>query len=197
VGGAQRACSLGSGFVARPGALSVTSHEPGPFDRFPPGRVAWWRPAALAFSCLVIGLVAGYLIRGGTDQADVAAVDPAERAATPGPVTVTAPTAPAAPPPRARVQIAVLNGTDITGFAARTADQAEGAGYVDVIAEDAPEPNPGATVVYFRDEQRPAAVRLARDIGLAGAAIRRLPPGGALAAGAPPGAGVIVVLGLL
>lgn len=175
----------------------AVSLEPNPFDRYPTERRAWWRPVALGLSCLVVGLVVGYLVRGGGEGAQVRPVDPADRAAATesAPVTVTAPDAPVPPPPRGRVQVAVLNGTDIAGFAARTADQAEAAGYVDVIAEDAPEPNAGASAVHFREGQRPAGLRLARDLGLAAGAVSPLPANGPLASGAPPGAGVVVVLG--
>jgi hypothetical protein len=108
------------------------------------------------------------------------------------PSTTAAPREPAAPPDRADIALAVLNGTNTTGLAAQTAGQAEGLGYSGVTTGNAPT-STSPTIVYFRPGQRAAAQRVARD--LQAGAVQQLPATGALADAAPDGAEVVVVLG--
>lgn len=162
------------------------------------GGGGWWRAAALGLACVVIGFAGGFLVRGASGGLDL---PPAPAASggegggetMTGPVTVPAEEEPPHLPARGEVQVAVLNGTDINGFAAMNAGQAESLGYVNVIAEDAPEPNAGPSTVYFRVGERQAAQRVAEDLGFG--AVMRLPTQGPLATGAPAGATVVVVLG--
>lgn len=161
----------------------------------PAGGGGWWRPAALGLACVVIGFAGGFLVRGDGGDLRVmpADQDAVSEPADTMPSTVTAEEQPVPPPARGQVQVAVLNGTDINGFAGTTADEAESLGYVDVIADDAPEPNTGASTIYFRMGERRAADRLAEDLGLT--EVLRLPAEGPLAAGAPAGAALVIVLG--
>ncbi|MGE0025783.1 MAG: LytR C-terminal domain-containing protein [Thermoleophilia bacterium] len=189
---------------------------PGP----PDGGRAWVRPVLLVVSCLVIGFVGGWIIRGDDgpvtvlaptpegDQAEVpvittggggggTATTGTSTAGTAGggataPTTTTAPQEPAAPPDRADIALAVLNGTNTTGLAAQTAGEAEGLGYVGVTTGNAPT-STSPTIVYFRPGQRAAAQRVARDLQVS--AVQQLPTSGALSDAAPDGAEVVVVLG--
>ena len=67
-----------------------------------------------------------------------------------------APQEPAAPPDRADISLAVLNGTNTAGLRGQTAGQAEGLGYAGVTPGNAPTTT-GPTIVYFRPGQRAAA----------------------------------------
>ena len=179
------------------------------------------RPVLLVVSCLIIGFVGGWLLRGDDGPVTVLAPTPEGDQAevpvitTPGgggtgttgtattgtgtsggaataPSTTTAAQEPAAPPDRADIALAVLNGTNTTGLAAQTAGQAEGLGYSGVTTGNAPT-STSPTIVYFRPGQRAAAQRVARD--LQAGAVQQLPATGALADAAPDGAEVVVVLG--
>ncbi len=200
------------------------STDPGtPTSGPPEGGRAWVRPVLLVVSCLIIGFVGGWLLRGDDGPVTVLAPTPEGDQSqvpvitTPGggggggsattgtttgtgtsgggaaaPSTTTAPQEPAAPPDRADIALAVLNGTNTTGLAAQTAGQAEGLGYSGVTTGNAPT-STSPTIVYFRPGQRAAAQRVARD--LQAGAVQQLPATGALADAAPDGAEVVVVLG--
>lgn len=178
------------------------SSEPPTTPSPEPGHGArpWLRPVALVVSCLVIGFVGGWILRGDEGTVTVLAPsgstadagdDAAAGGSTTAPATTTAPR-PTPPPARPDIALAVLNGTSEAGLAGRTADQAESLGYVGVTAGNAPGQS-GPSVVYFRSGQRPAARRVARDLQIA--AVRALPGGGALGDEVPEDAEVIVVLG--
>jgi hypothetical protein len=180
---------------------------------------------ALVVSCLVIGFVGGWILRGDDGPVTVLAPTPEGDQSevpvitTPGgggggggggtgttgtaptgtsggtataPATTTAAEEPTAPPDRADIALAVLNGTSTTGLAAQTAGEAEGLGYVGVTAGNAPT-STSPTIVYFRPGQRAAAQRVARDLQVG--AVQQLPPSGALANAAPDEAEVVLVLG--
>lgn len=174
---------------------------------------AWIRPVALVASCLVIGFVGGWILRGDdgpvTVLAPAAPVDsgetgsvttggastaPGSTSTAPGTTgtTATAPAEPAPPPDRADITLIVLNGTTTSGLAARTAGQAESLGYPGVATGNAPtSTNP--TVSYFAPGQRPAAQRVAKDLQIG--TVQALPKTGTLADAAPAGTDVLVVLG--
>lgn len=198
------------------------STDPGtPTSGPPEGGRAWVRPVLLVVSCLIIGFIGGWILRGDDGPVTVLAPTPegdqsevpvittggggGGGTATTGtsttgtsgggataPTTTTAPEEPAPPPDRADITIAVLNGTSTTGLAAQTAGEAEGLGYVGVTAGNAPT-STSPTIVYFRPGQRAAAQRVARDLQVG--AVQQLPASGALADAAPDGAEVVVVLG--
>ncbi len=157
----------------------------------------WLRLGAIALSLLVIGFVAGWIVRGDQGPTTVLAPpDEQEQAAItteaePEPTT-TAQAAPAAPPARDEIRLVILNGGDVAGLAASTASQAEGLGYTEVETGNAP-PQTGPTTVYHVPGQRPAAERVANDLEIG--PIEALPQSGALATATPDGARVIVVLG--
>jgi LytR cell envelope-related transcriptional attenuator len=173
-------------------------------NRSPGGR-AWVRPVALVISCLVIGFVAGWILRGDDGPATVLA-PPAPEPAGEGPAvtaggTTTAPattapdatTAEEAPaPPRDQIRLAVLNATDITGAAGAAADEAESLGYSGVTAGNAPTTTDPDTV-YYREGQQAAAERVAADLQIA--EVAALPATGALASATPPDAQVVLVIG--
>lgn len=172
------------------------------------GGGGWVRPVALVASCLVIGFVGGWVLRGDDGTVTVLApAAPADTGAT-GTVTTgggttapasttgagstTAPAAPAPPPDRADISLAVLNGTNETGLAASVAGQAEGLGYSGVTAGNAPTTSEPSTV-YYRPGQRAAAQRVAKDLQIG--AVEALPGSGSLAAAVPDGVDVALVLG--
>ncbi|MGD9572742.1 MAG: LytR C-terminal domain-containing protein [Thermoleophilia bacterium] len=182
----------------------TTPTPPAAPDPGPHGR-PWLRPVVLVVSCLVIGFVGGWIIRG--DEGTVTVLPPTPEAdagsggtvTTPGgggttttPPATTEQEPPAAPPERGEITVAVLNGTTEVGLAASTAGQAESLGYVGVTAGNAPTQS-GPDVVYFRVDQRPAARRVARDLQID--AVRPFPGGGRLGDEVPEDADVIVVLG--
>jgi hypothetical protein len=163
------------------------------------------RPAALVVACLIIGFVGGWVLRGDDGPTTVlearapgsgsgaAAGTTTEGTATAPPGTTTEAEVPAAPPDRAEVGLAVLNGTDTAGLAGDTAAQAESFGYEGVTAGNAPPGTSGPSVVYFRAGERPAAERVATDLELD--EVRQLPDSGPLSEAAPEAAQVVVVLG--
>jgi hypothetical protein len=184
--------------------------------RSPPSdfdRDGWLRPIVLAVSCLVIGFVLGYVVRGGGDGSSAlverppattapAATEPAgttpadttPAGTTPSDTTATIPsTTPELPPARSEVRLAVLNGTNVQGLAGRTATAAEELGYVEVTAANAPAQT-GGSVAYYRPGSQAGAEMVAQDLDILGGVLP-LPAGGALAEAAPPNADVIVVLG--
>jgi len=176
-------------------------------ERRPPGGRAWARPAALVVACLIIGFVGGWVLRGddgpttvleantpssGSGSGAAAGTTTEGTATAPAPGTTEA-EAPAAPPDRAEVGLAVLNATDTAGLAGDTAAQAESFGYEGVTAGNAPPGTTGPSVVYFREGQRPAAERVATDLEFD--QVRQLPGSGALSEAAPESAQVVVVLG--
>ena len=183
------------------------SPSPEPSD----GGRAWVRPVALVLSCLVIGFVGGWILRGDDGPVTVLAPQPSGdqgevpvittpggtgtspgTATAPGGTTTTAPAPPAPPPDRADITLAVLNGTTTQGLAAQTSGEAEGLGYTGVTSGNAPT-STDPSVVYFRTGQRPAAQRVAKDLQVG--AVEQLPASGPLADAAPDGAEVILVLG--
>lgn len=167
-------------------------------DTRPAGRTAGIaRFVAIGLACLVAGFVVGWFTRGDGGTATVlpaAASGPASPGTTTTSATSTA-TAPPTPPPlpqRSTITLAVLNGTTISGFAGQTATRAEGLGYPSPSAGNTPTIT-GPTVVYFRAGKRPAARRVAQDLGFT--TIRQLPADGPVVTAAPDEADVVVVLG--
>lgn len=110
--------------------------------------------------------------------------------------TVTAPSTAAAPSAsgeasRADIALAILNGSDESGLAGRTAAQAQGLGYELVSEGNAPEPESTDRVLY-RQGAAAKARQVAEDLGLP--APTRLAADDAIAS-VEPGAEVIVALG--
>lgn len=173
----------------------------------------WIRPVALVASCLIIGFVGGWIIRGDdgpvtvlapaapVDDGDTGAVTTGGTSTAPGSSTTTtgttggattAPAPPAPPPDRADITLVVLNGTSTSGLAARTAGEAEALGYPGVATGNAPT-STSPTIAYFAPGQRPAAQRVAKDLQVG--AVQALPKTGTIADAAPDGTDVLVVLG--
>ena len=173
---------------------------------------AWIRPVALVASCLIIGFVGGWVFRG--DDGPVTVLAPAAPIddGTTGSVTTggattapggasttgttggtpTAPAEPTPPPNRGDITLIVLNGTTVSGLAARTAGQAESLGYRAVATGNAPT-STSPTIAYFAPGQRPAAQRVAKDLQVG--TVQALPKTGSLADAAPDGTDVALVLG--
>jgi hypothetical protein len=183
---------------------AVTGGEP-PRRRWAP----WVQLAAIAVSFAVIGFVAGWILRGegGTvselpaasteiTTATTAEPDSATQTSTQPEPQATPESDPGALPARADVTLVVLNGGTVDGLANQTADEAEGLGYVDVIADNAPTQE-APTIVYFAPGNQAAADRAATDLEIA--TVEALPESGDLAVAAsqaaPSGSDVVVVLG--
>lgn len=176
------------------------STEPATAPRSPLSG-GWVRPVILAASCLILGFVVGWVLRGDGGKAVVLPPATAAQAST----TATAPsiettsTAPAtapAPVDRSTVTIAVLNASGVTGLAGKTSDRATGLGYAkaNVVVGNAP-PQTGPSVVYFRPGARASARQVAKDLGIG--QVAPLPANTSLTAQTPGASGsdVIVVLG--
>lgn len=114
--------------------------------------------------------------------------DPSAPTSTDGGVvvpSVTTTTAVPGLPERSELEVAVANGAEVPGIAQRTADSLQAIGYVDVQALDGPVPA-DATTVYYTEGYRPAAERLAVDLGLSPDAVGPI-------VGAPPVDGLLFV----
>jgi len=179
------------------------SSEPAGVPRSSAGAGHWIRPLILAASCLVLGFVGGWVIRGGGGKSVVLPSPTAtatSTTATSGAATTTAPGAAAAPVvQRSTVSLAVLNGSSVTGLAARTGDRAKALGYSsdNLVVGNAPTQT-GPTTVYYRPGARASARLVATDLMKPAARrIAPLPGDGALTAQTPEAAAaqVIVVLG--
>jgi hypothetical protein len=158
--------------------------------RAPRALKSWpWVVGALIIGVLAGG-AAGWIVRGHrgtatttvTARAAVTAPSPAARARRAAAAQRTA---------RARVRLVILNGTSITGLAARTASRAHRLGYRTITVGNGPRVG-GTSLVYFRRTSHAIAERVARD--LKAAAPRRLPSRSPLIAQAPRGM-VFVLLG--
>lgn len=171
------------------------------------GGRAWLRPVALVVSCLVIGFIAGWVLRGDDGPATVLAPPAPESAgagpasttgttttepATTAPPATTSSTAPQAPPARDEIKLAVLNATDLQGAAGRAADEAEALGYSGVSAGNAPTTT-GPDTIYYRAGQEAAGQRVATDLQVD--QVTALPTTGGLASAVPAGAQVVLVIG--
>jgi LytR cell envelope-related transcriptional attenuator len=165
----------------------------------------WVRPLILGMSCLMLGFVGGWVLKGGGgnrnnlpklsgEYTKAVTTPPPARTVTGDGQTVSTQTDVAlAAPDRSQVVIAILNATSTTGLAANKATQIRTLGYETVSTGNAPT-TPGASVVYFRPSRRASAQQAASDLGIA--QITPLPATGAIsnAAAEFQGAHVVVVL---
>lgn len=151
---------------------------------------------AIGVAGIVAGMIGGWFLRGDGGPATVlpAAAAPVATTSQPTGVTTTAPDTPApvALPEPKDITLSVLNGTTISGFAAKTAARAGQLGYPTPTSGNAPTQT-GATVVYFRAGKRSAARRVADDLGLV--TVTPITQATTAVAEAPAGADVVVVLG--
>lgn len=162
----------------------------------------WLRPVAVILACLIIGFVAGWVIRGDDGTVTVLETGASTAGRSDGATTGTTGTAPtttapaATPPPkRAEIAVVVLNATDTVGLAGETASRAESLGYRGVVAGNAPTATDPSRV-YFVAGERPAARRVAQDLKIA--EVVALPKSGPITSAANAAradADVIVVLG--
>jgi LytR cell envelope-related transcriptional attenuator len=159
---------------------------------------SWLVPAVFLIVGLGVGFGLGYVVRGGSDApagggVATTATTPTTTSTAPAP-TGTTPRPPAptgADAQRARVRLVILNGTDISGLAGRTAARARRRGYRRVETGNGPRV-PGRSELYYRPGALPAARIVARDLGTS--APRPLPDGSPLLEQAPRGT-VFVLLG--
>ena len=157
-------------------------------------------------SCLVIGFIAGWILRGDDGPATVlapAAPEPAGEApaattgggttapSTTAPATTTADDEPAAPPARDAIRLAVLNATDLQGAAGGRRRGRE-PGLQGVTAGNAPTTT-GPDTVYYREGQQAAGERVAADLQVD--QVTALPASGGLASAVPADAQVVLVIG--
>jgi hypothetical protein len=161
--------------------------EPRPRRRLAvPG--SWLVPAVFLLVGLGVGFGLGWVLHGGSSTAaeEVAQTTPATTATTPSPPAPTG-----ADAQRARVRLVILNGTDITGLAARTAARARRLGYRRVVTGNGPRV-PRRSESYYRAGALAAARVVAEDFGTS--APQPLPAGSPLRAQAPRGQ-VFLLLG--
>jgi hypothetical protein len=167
-----------------------------------PSGAGWLRPVALILACLVLGFVAGWILRGddgtvtvletGAPTATTEAGANTEGAPEPAPPPATTEEAP--PPERSAIALVVLNATGTAGLAGTTAAEAESLGYSGVIAGNAPT-STDPSAAYFTPGNEPAAQRVASDLRID--EVAPLPPSGPIADAsreANPDAVVVVVL---
>lgn len=91
------------------------------------------------------------------------------------------------------VNVAVLNGTTVTGLAAEIAQQVEQAGYIRGTVTNSPDQSRSATIVSFREGSRGDALKVAQQIGVGEDAVQPLDPSDAVTAGED--ADVVVIVG--
>lgn len=91
------------------------------------------------------------------------------------------------------VNVAVLNGTTVTGLAAEIAQQVEQAGYIRGTVTNSPDQSRSATIVSFREGSRSDALKVAQQIGVGEDAVQPLDPSDAVTAGED--ADVVVIVG--
>src|SRR5438067_1090793 len=152
---------------------------------------SWLVPAAFLVVGLLVGFGLGWVLHGGSSSPGGSGGTAATT------TTVTSATTPQAPPPpgpqalRASVRLVILNGTDITGLAGRTATRARRLGYRHVETGNGPRV-PRRSENYYRAGALVAARVVARDFG--SSAPQPLPNGSPLRAQAPRGT-VFLLLG--
>jgi hypothetical protein len=153
----------------------TVSTEPATASEMPAAGASagWVRPLVLAASCLVLGFVGGWVLRGDGGKSVVLPAAPTDAVATTPsrPRVVTTPTArppKAARVSRATVTVAVLNGSGVGGLAGKTSARAVSAGYAQdkVVVGNAPAQS-GPSTVYYRPGARAAAQQAGRDLGIA------------------------------
>ena len=164
--------------------------EPTPRRRVPiPG--SWLVPAAFLVVGLAVGFGLGWVLRGGGSSSSAA---PPQTTTTTQSTTATTPQQPPPSGPaalRAGVRLVILNGTDITGLAGRTATRAHRLGYRHVETGNGPRV-PQRSENYYRAGALAAARLVARDFGTSPP--QPLPNGSPLRRQAPRGT-VFVLLG--
>lgn len=140
-------------------------------------------------AALVGGLFVGYLVSsGGSGTATVTetkTVSAPSSASAPGAATASGAAS------RGSINLAVLNGSSQSGLARGTADTAEGLGYQNVFAADAPSPVTVSEVVY-REGYAAQAQQVAEDLQLSAPSPATVGSGVLAVA---PDAQVVVVLG--
>ncbi|MCD6726071.1 MAG: LytR C-terminal domain-containing protein [Solirubrobacteraceae bacterium] len=149
--------------------------------------------AIVAVAAVVIAAVAVLLITqvlGGSDQAPPQKPNIVEPATTPdtgGQSTTTAPN-------RSGTQVAVLNGTTVTGLARAAADKLQAGGYRDIgpVTTDTSNQARGATVVFFEPGARREAQDVARLIGIDRTALQQMDQNARALGGNAP---VVVIVG--
>ena len=140
-------------------------------------------------AALVGGLFVGYIVSSG--GGGTATVTETKTVTAPASATAPGATAASGAATRGSIRLAVLNGSEQSGLARSTADTAEGLGYQNVTAADAPAPVATTEVVY-REGYAAQAQQVADDLQLA--APQPATVGSGVLAVAPD-AQVVVVLG--
>jgi hypothetical protein len=97
---------------------------------------------------------------------------------------------PAGPLPRGRTSVVVLNGNGIPGAAAVSADKVHSFHYIVTATGNAPRTDFSRSVVMFRPGFRPAAQRLAKDVG-----VKRVSPLDGITKGDLQGAQIALIIG--
>ncbi|HEY7004413.1 MAG TPA: LytR C-terminal domain-containing protein [Gaiellaceae bacterium] len=97
---------------------------------------------------------------------------------------------PKGPLPRGRTTVVVLNGNGIPGAAAVSADKVHSFHYVVTATGNAPRTDFSRSVVMFRPGFKPAAQRLAKDVG-----VKRVSPLDGITKGDLQGAQIALIIG--
>jgi len=167
------------GGAASPSALAAAGRDEPVEHRRPVGRIVAAGVALLAVALVVLG-VAG--VFGGSGK-------PAKQHAATAPATTTT-TAAVTP---ADTTVAVLNGTTITGLAARAADQLQTAGYTIGTKTDAADQAQQTSEVAYGRGFEAAARKVARIIGVSSSQVVPIDASTRLVAGDT--ADVVVTMG--
>jgi len=174
--------------------------HPVEYEPIQPWRAAAMIATAIAaielFLLLLIGFVFG--AKAFSDKTEAATVAAINREVPQAAKTSSQDGKPAAhekqkkPPallPRGRTSVVVLNGNGIPGAAATTADKAHSFHYIITATGNAPT-SFSRSVVMFRPRYKPAAQRLAKDIG-----IKRVIPLDGITKGDLQGAQLALIIG--
>lgn len=177
----------------RPPEFDLDWEEPAtrpPRRRRPPAPPRQVRRFGLPIvgAALFIGLVVGYLVSSGSSGTTTIT----ETKTVTAPAAAPAPAAASGPASRAGISLVVLNGSDESGLAGRTAEEARTLGYEEVTEGNAPAPEATDRVLYQRGAAAEAR-QVADDLGLPDPV--RLSAGDPIADAVDASAQVIVALG--
>jgi hypothetical protein len=139
-------------------------------------------------AALFIGLVVGYLVSSGSHGTTTVT----ETKTVTAPAATPAPAAASGPASRAGIALVVLNGSDESGLAGRTGDQARSMGYEEVTEGNAPVPETRDRVLY-RAGYAAEARQVSDDLGLGDPV--RLTPTDPISDAVDSSAQVVVALG--
>jgi hypothetical protein len=176
--------------------------HPAEYTPIQPWRTAAMIATAIAAVELFILLMIGFLVgakafSSHTETATVAAINRAVPGAKADGAAAESDSSnksekakPAGPMPRGRTSVVVLNGNGLPGAAAVSADKVHSFHYVITATGNAPRTDFSRSVVMFRPGFKPAAQRLAKDMG-----VKRVSPLDGITKGDLQGAQLALIIG--